>query len=63
MKMTWHHLAFNEENQISFGEYSFEMHRRYHGVVVVKIKSGLIKRWREYQMGLNWEEFTSHNPF
>ena len=65
MKMTWHHLAFNEEEQVGFGEYTFEMHGRYHGIVVVKIESGLIRYWREYQYpaGLDWETFTSHNPF
>lgn len=65
MKMTWHHLAFNEEEQIGFGEYTFEMHGRYHGIVVVRIETGLIKQWREYQYRteLNWEAFTSHNPF
>src|SRR5215207_10741520 len=65
MKMTWHHLAFNEDEQIGFGEYTFVMHRRYHGIVVVRIESGLIKQWREYQYRaeLNWEDFTSHNSF
>ncbi|HXQ37549.1 MAG TPA: nuclear transport factor 2 family protein, partial [Anaerolineales bacterium] len=62
MNMTWHHLAFNAQEQIGFGEYTFEMHGRYHGIVVVKIESGLIKYWREYQYKteLGWEEFTSH---
>ncbi|HKY54486.1 MAG TPA: nuclear transport factor 2 family protein [Anaerolineales bacterium] len=65
MNMTWHHLAFNEQEQIGFGEYTFEMHRRYHGIVVVKIEAGRIKHWREYQYqtGLNWKEFTQHNQF
>jgi len=65
MKMTWHHLAFNEAEQVGFGEYTFQMHGRYHGIVVVNVEAGLIKRWREYQYKteLNWEEFTSHNPF
>ena len=65
MQMTWHHLAFNEEQQVGFGEYTFQMHGRYHGIVVVKLESGLIKHWREYQYRseLSWEEFTSHNPF
>ena len=65
MQMTWHHLAFNEEDQIGFGEYTFQMHGRYHGIVIVKVESGLIKQWREYQYRteLSWEEFTSHNPF
>lgn len=65
MIMTWHHLAFDEEKQTGFGEYSFQMHGKYHGIVVVKIESGLIARWREYQFqsDLDWEVFTEHNPF
>jgi len=65
MKMTWHHLAFHEEDQLGFGEYTFQMHGRYHGIVVVKLEAGLIKNWREYQYRseLAWEEFTSQNPF
>ena len=65
MQMTWHHLAFNEAEQIGFGEYTFEMHGRYHGIVLVKVESELIKHWREYQYKteLNWKEFTSQNPF
>lgn len=64
MKMTWHHLAFNEEEQVGFGEYTFEMHGRYHGIVVVRVEAGLIQQWREYQYRteLNWEAFTSQNP-
>lgn len=65
MHMTWHHVAFNEAEQVGFGEYTFEMHGRYHGIVVVRIESGLIQQWREYQyhIELNWEAFTSQNPF
>ena len=65
MKMSWHHLAFNEEEQMGFGEYTFQMHGRYHGIVVVRLESGLIKGWREYQYQseLDWEEFTTPNPF
>jgi len=65
MKMIWHHLAFNEQQQIGFGEYTFEMHGRYHGIVIVKIETGLIKHWREYQYQteLNWKEFSQHNQF
>lgn len=65
MKMTWHDLAFSETDQIGFGEYTFEMHGRYYGIVVVKTEAGLIKYWWEYQYrtGLNWEDFISHNPF
>ena len=49
MHMTWHHLAFNEEEQVGFGEYSFQMHGKYHGIVNVKLENGLIQIWREYQ--------------
>ena len=65
MKMTWHHLAFNEAEQVGFGEYTFEMHGRYHGSVVVKVENGLIHHWREYQYqtGMTWEEFTQNNRF
>jgi ketosteroid isomerase-like protein len=65
MRMTWHHLAFNEEEQVGFGEYTFEMHGRYHGIVVVKLEAGMIQYWREYQYPgeLEWDEFTRHNSF
>jgi hypothetical protein len=65
MKMTWHHLAFDEESRVGFGEYSFQMNRRYHGVVVVRLRDGKIANWREYQYEspLEWKEFVSKNPF
>ena len=65
MHMAWHHLAFNEEEQVGFGEYSFRMVGNYHGIVTVKIENGLVKFWREYQYqtGLKWEEFSKLNPF
>jgi ketosteroid isomerase-like protein len=65
MKMTWHHLAFDEESQTGFGEYTFQMNNRYHGIVVVKIKSGKISNWREYQYksDLEWREFVRKNDF
>jgi ketosteroid isomerase-like protein len=65
MQMTWHHLAFNEPEQVGFGEYTFQMNSRYHGIVIVSLEAGLIKYWREYQYRseFRWEEFTSHTPF
>jgi ketosteroid isomerase-like protein len=45
MTMTWHHLAFDEASQIGFGEYTFQMNNRYHGIVIVKIRSGKISNW------------------
>jgi hypothetical protein len=65
MHMTWHHLAFNEDEQVGFGEYSFRMHGNYHGIVTVKVENSLIKFWREYQYktDLSWEEFSKLNLF
>lgn len=65
MRMTWHHLAFDEESQTGFGEYTFQMNNRYHGTVVVKIRGGKISNWREYQYksDLEWKEFVKKNDF
>jgi hypothetical protein len=65
MKMTWHHLAFDETSQIGFGEYTFQMNNRYHGIVVVKIRGGKISNWREYQYKSDqkWREFVEKNDF
>jgi ketosteroid isomerase-like protein len=65
MKMSWHHLAFDEASQIGFGEYTFQMNNRYHGIVIVKIRSGTISNWREYQYksDLEWREFAGENDF
>lgn len=65
MRMEWHHISFDEESQIGFGEYTFQMNNRYHGIVVVKLRSGKISNWREYQYksGLTWLEFNRLNPF
>jgi len=65
MKMVWHHLAFDEKEQIGFGEYTFQMNNRYHGIVIVKVENGKIRNWREYQYksGLDWREFQGKNEF
>lgn len=56
-KMTWHNLAIY--GNIGFGEYTFEMNNKNHGVVVVELEDGKIKKWREYQWSgnLSYEEF------
>ncbi len=56
-KMTWHNLGIN--GNIGFGEYSFEMNSKNHGVVVVELENRKIKKWREYQWSgnLSYEEF------
>ena len=39
--------------------YTFQMNRRYHGIVVVRIRGGKIASWREYQYEspLDWKQF------
>jgi hypothetical protein len=65
MKMEWHNIAFNEDTQIGFGEYTFAMNNQYHGIVVVKIESGKVASWREYQYQskLDWKTFSGDGGF
>lgn len=65
MSMIWHHLAFDEDEQIGFGEYTFQGNNRYHGIVIIRIVNGKIGNWREYQYKseLEWQQFTEKNPF
>jgi hypothetical protein len=65
MKMTWHHLVFNERTQIGAGEFTFVYGGTVHGVAMVRIEHGKISNWREYwyESPLDWEKFTRSNPF
>ena len=65
MKMTWHHLVFNESAQIGAGEFTFDYGGTFHGVAMVKVENGKISNWREYwyESPLDWERFTKSNPF
>lgn len=65
MSMEWHHLVFDPETQVGTGEYTFQMNGRYHGIVIVKLKDGLIASWREYQYpsSLPWKEFVGESAF
>lgn len=65
MSMEWHHLVFDPETQIGSGEYTFQMDQRYHGMVIVRLKDGLIATWREYQYpsSLSWGEFVGESAF
>ena len=65
MRMTWHHLAFDENSQIGFGEYTFTYDLRTHGIVIVRIAGGHIANWREYEhaSALEWEQMVSDNRF
>ena len=58
-------VAFDEAAQVGFGEYTFQMNRRYHGIVAVKIRGGKISHWREYQYEskLDWKDFVAKSPF
>jgi hypothetical protein len=44
MQMRWHHLAFNAEEEIGYGEYTFQTNNRYHGVVTVLLRNGKIAK-------------------
>lgn len=66
MKMTWHHLLFDESKQIGVGEYTFVYSgRETHGMVIVQIEEGKIRRWREYQYRsqMDWETFVGESIF
>ncbi len=65
MRMTWHHLVFDEQSQIGAGEFTFEYGGAVHGMVIVRLRDGRIANWREYwyESPLAWEEFTRQNPF
>jgi hypothetical protein len=65
MKMTWHHLIFNEREQLGAGEFTFEYGTAVHGVVMVKVREGKISNWREYwyESPLAWEQFIGENKF
>lgn len=66
MHMEWHHLAFDPDSEIGFGEYTFR-YRSYqaHGIVVVRTRNGEIRNWREYEIAsqFNFERFVGDNFF
>ena len=51
MSMTWHHIAYDPDSDMGFGEYSFSIPAGFaaHGVAVVALRDGQIATWREYQ--------------
>ncbi|MDN5211895.1 nuclear transport factor 2 family protein [Fulvivirgaceae bacterium BMA12] len=66
MNMTWHHLIFDEEQQIGTGEYTFVYKGRLsHGIVIVHLSKGKIRRWREYQYRstTKWADFIGQSAF
>ncbi len=50
MNLFWHNLMFDEKKQVGSGEFTFTMEGREdnHGVVVVELRDGKIRFWREY---------------
>ncbi len=64
-RMTWHHLIFDEEEQIGAGEYTYQGNHRLHGMVVVHLTAGMISHWREYQRAssMTWDEFVGKSKF
>jgi hypothetical protein len=65
MNMVWHHIIFDEENQVGAGEFTFTYGDTVHGVTMIKVRDGLISNWREYWYAspLSWEAFTEKNSF
>jgi ketosteroid isomerase-like protein len=65
MSMTWHHVVFDPDQQIGFGEYSFRGRRQYHGIVIIQLRDGKIRRWREYQYPdeTDWLRFVGDSHF
>jgi hypothetical protein len=65
MKMTWHHLVFDEREQVGAGEFTFEFGSKVHGVAMIKVAEGKIGHWREYwyESALDWEKFIGENKF
>lgn len=65
MKMRWHHIAFDAASGVGFGEYTFALNNQYHGIVVVRVRDGVITHWREYQYRstLPYEDFAKESAF
>ena len=65
MLLEWHHLVFDEEQQIGAGEYTFTYEVRTHGMVLVRLCDGKIANWREYEIEspLNWNVLVGKNNF
>ena len=65
MRMEWHHLVFDEEQQIGAGEYTFTYGIRTHGMVLIRFRDRKIANWREYEIEspLDWDEMVGKNNF
>jgi len=65
MQMAWHHLVFDEAQQIGAGEYTFTYEVRTHGMVMIRLRDGKIANWREYEVEspLDWDALVGKNRF
>lgn len=65
MQMRLHHVAFDERSQTGFAEYTFKLANQYHGIIVIRVRDGLITHWREYQYksDVPYEEFARATLF
>jgi hypothetical protein len=65
MSLTWHHLLFDEAEQLGAAEYTYTGESTYHGVALIRIDGDRIADWREYQVrsDLDWERFAAGNGF
>jgi ketosteroid isomerase-like protein len=65
MTMQWHHLAYNPDTNVGFGEFTFTYGSTVHGIAVVRVRAGRIANWREYwyESPLTWDQFSRSNPF
>jgi hypothetical protein len=65
MHMVWHHLVFDEAQQIGVGEYTFTYEVRTHGMVMIRLRDDNIANWREYEVEspLDWDAMVGKNRF
>jgi hypothetical protein len=65
MSLTWHHLVFDEAEQLGAAEYTYAGVSAFHGIALVRIEGDRIADWREYQVrsDLEWERFAAGNRF
>lgn len=66
MSLTWHHLVFDDVEQVGAAEYTYRgQGSTFHGVALIRIEDDLIADWREYQARseLDWETFSAGNRF
>jgi SnoaL-like domain len=65
MRMVWHHVVFDEAQQIGAGEYTFTYMMRTHGMALIRLQNGKIANWREYEIesAQDWEVMVGKNQF